>query len=119
MSKIRLQWLWIVVGLEVVLIFGLVLWAVAVREPRNSTTEKQEIPTQQTDSEQAYKPPAIELMQIVTGLAFPVAITHTPDPNDKRLFVVEQDGVIRVVAADRTLEKTPFLDITSKVLAGA
>jgi glucose/arabinose dehydrogenase len=50
------------------------------------------------------------------GLSNPVFVTHAGDRGG-RLFIVEQPGRIRVVA-DGTLAPVPFLDISSRVLAG-
>jgi uncharacterized protein YjdB len=49
---------------------------------------------------------------ITIGLASPVFLTQPL--NDKRIFVVEQTGKIRVVL-DGVLQPTPFLDLTSKI----
>jgi len=59
-------------------------------------------------------PPSGELEALVfaTGLSSPVAITHA---GDERLFVVEQAGVIRIVAPDGSVSPTPFLNISSQV----
>lgn len=43
----------------------------------------------------------------------PVEITHPL--NDSRLFVVQQNGIIKIVNPDGTIKQTPFLDISSKV----
>jgi glucose/arabinose dehydrogenase len=59
---------------------------------------------------------AIELQQIVSGLRQPVHLTHAGDGSG-RLFVVEQQGVIRVLVHNK-LVKEPFLDIRERVSAG-
>lgn len=56
---------------------------------------------------------AIALTPYVGGFDRPVHITHAGD-GSQRLFVVEQEGVIRVVK-NRALRNTPFLDITTRV----
>jgi glucose/arabinose dehydrogenase len=59
----------------------------------------------------------IALEPVVTrGLSNPVFVTHAGDRGG-RLFIVEQPGRIRVVAGG-TLAPAPFLDISSRVLAG-
>src|SRR6476661_10080721 len=50
---------------------------------------------------------------ITTGLSGPVFLAQPL--NDGRIFVVEQGGRIRLVK-DGTLQTTPFLDISSRVL---
>lgn len=52
---------------------------------------------------------------VSSGLTNPVFMTQPLD--DGRIFVVEQGGRIRLVK-NGTLQTTPFLDITSKVLSG-
>ncbi|WP_111683014.1 PQQ-dependent sugar dehydrogenase [Winogradskyella tangerina] len=54
----------------------------------------------------------LELDLFATGLDQPVNIKHA---GDDRLFVVEQDGRIRIVNSDGTVESTPFLDIDGRV----
>jgi glucose/arabinose dehydrogenase len=49
-----------------------------------------------------------------TGLAAPVAIANA---GDRRLFVVERAGRIRIVDQDGSVRPTPFLDITARVSA--
>jgi glucose/arabinose dehydrogenase len=56
-------------------------------------------------------PAAASLAPHATGLSQPVVITHA---GDARLFVAEQPGRIRVIAAGVALA-TPFLDITARV----
>jgi glucose/arabinose dehydrogenase len=58
--------------------------------------------------------PAIDIELVVGGIADPVAITHAGDGSG-RLFVVEQEGFIRIVQ-DGQLRPAPFLDIESIVL---
>ena len=60
--------------------------------------------------------PNISLIKVNGGLTHPVHITHSGDRSG-RLFVVEQDGRIRIIKAD-TLLAAPFLDITDRVLFG-
>ncbi|MBK9399394.1 MAG: PQQ-dependent sugar dehydrogenase [Bacteroidetes bacterium] len=57
--------------------------------------------------------PQLNTIPFISGLVKPVDITHC---NDSRLFIVEQDGRIRVVLND-TLLSTPFLDINPQVLS--
>jgi glucose/arabinose dehydrogenase len=71
-----------------------------------------------TDPGGGSPPPGLTLQLtpfIATGLTSPVFLTQPL--NDKRMFVVEQTGRIRVVL-DGVLQATPFLDITSRVLSG-
>ncbi len=64
-------------------------------------------------------PPAkLRLERVVGGLRSPVHLTHAGDGTG-RLFVVEQEGRIRIITpGDRALRDEPFLDITKKVRSG-
>ena len=57
--------------------------------------------------------PRFRLDKIVEGLALPVQVTHAGDGTE-RLFVVEQEGRIRVVR-NGDVEEIPFLDVSSRV----
>jgi len=50
----------------------------------------------------------VELDQIADGFNRPCEITHA---GDERLFVVEQDGKIKILLPDGTVLENPFLDI--------
>ena len=56
------------------------------------------------------------LERVVDGLDAPLLVTHAGDGSG-RLFVVEQPGRIRVVAAGRLIDR-PLLDISRRVSAG-
>ena len=58
----------------------------------------------------------IELRKIATGLVSPLLVTNAGDGSE-RLFVVEQGGVIRIIAKGR-VAKEPFLDVSSLIVAG-
>ncbi len=58
----------------------------------------------------------IELELVAQGFDRPVFVTAAPG-DDRRLFVVEQGGLVRVVR-DGALLAEPFLDLTSLVLSG-
>src|SRR6185369_14416297 len=58
-------------------------------------------------------PPQLALAPFVTGLTNLVGLEQ-PDDGSGRMFVVEQQGVIRIIQ-NGSLLPTPFLDITSKV----
>lgn len=59
--------------------------------------------------------PTVSFPVFVTGLSAPVKITNAND-NTNRLFVVEQDGLIRIIK-NGVLQPKPFLDVTSKTNA--
>lgn len=54
-------------------------------------------------------PAVIGLQPFATGFASPVEITHC---GDSRLFVVEQDGRIKILNPNGTTNATPFLNVT-------
>jgi glucose/arabinose dehydrogenase len=62
-------------------------------------------------------PDHLALKAFANGLSRPINVTSSGDGSN-RLFVNEQDGVIRVVGPDGTLRAEPFLDIRSRVLSG-
>ena len=60
-------------------------------------------------------PPQIELQVLASGFVKPVDITHA---GDERLFIVEQDGRIRIMDTSGVVVSTPFLDINPRVGSG-
>lgn len=58
---------------------------------------------------------SIILEEFASGLTSPVEITHA---NDTRLFVVQQDGIIKIIQPNGTINATPFLNISSKIVYG-
>ncbi len=65
---------------------------------------------------EAAAPPEIALRAVATGLEKPVYVTPAGDGSG-RLFVVEQEGTIRIVRGGRLLPRA-FLDIRRRVIAG-
>ena len=57
--------------------------------------------------------PQFSLDKIAEGLSLPVQVTHAGDGSG-RLFVVEQEGRIRIVS-DGAVAETPFLDISGRI----
>ena len=57
--------------------------------------------------------PALKLSQVATGLDRPMYVRAAPG-DDERLFIVEQDGYIRILK-DGVVQDPPFLDITDRV----
>ncbi|KPH13136.1 PQQ-dependent sugar dehydrogenase [Chryseobacterium sp. ERMR1:04] len=58
---------------------------------------------------------SIILEEFATGLTAPVEITNA---NDSRLFVVQQNGIIKIIQPNGTINATNFLNIGSKILYG-
>lgn len=58
--------------------------------------------------------PALKLTEVADGLSSPVFVTSPP--GDNRLFVLELDGVIKIVENGQVLG-TPFLDIDGQVVS--
>jgi len=54
----------------------------------------------------------IQLQSLATGFTSPINASHA---GDSRLFVVEQQGVIKILNSDGSINATPFLDINSLV----
>jgi glucose/arabinose dehydrogenase len=59
---------------------------------------------------------AIQLAPVASGLSSPLFVTHAGDGSN-RLFVVERDGVIKVLQPGSSTPSV-FLDITSRVVSG-
>lgn len=55
---------------------------------------------------------SINLEEFATGLTSPVEITNA---NDSRLFVVQQNGIIKIIQPNGTINATNFLNISSKI----
>jgi glucose/arabinose dehydrogenase len=117
MSRIKLRWLWIVLGVEVLVIVGLVVWALGFRQTAPELSPVIQVPQTEPTPKTQYKTPKIALTEVASGLKEPVGIFGIPKTDDKRLFVIEQAGAIRTIEGKK-LDSTPFLDIKSKVLSG-
>jgi glucose/arabinose dehydrogenase len=61
-------------------------------------------------------PSALRLVTVASGLDSPLLATVAPGES-KRLYVVEQGGLIRIVAGDK-IRAQPFLDLRARVRAG-
>lgn len=57
----------------------------------------------------------ISLIPFATVSAPPVDMANSGIPGDKRLFIVQQNGVIQIAEADGTILPMPFLDIQDRV----
>jgi glucose/arabinose dehydrogenase len=55
-----------------------------------------------------------ELVKIAEDLQKPLYLTHAGDGSG-RIFVLEQDGIIRIIKEKRIIQGDPFLDIRSRV----
>ena len=58
--------------------------------------------------------PQIQLVKVAGGLNDPVNLAFPPDGSG-RIFVVERQGLIRIVDADGMLREEPFLDLSQQV----
>jgi len=94
---------------QLVLISTVMLSTVAAVQPRAQNTDPcvaaPDSPT-----------PDVRLSLVAGGFEQPVFLTHAGD-GSKRLFVVEQPGIIRIIENGVVL-KTPFLDIQKRVAFG-
>ena len=55
----------------------------------------------------------ISIELLASGFDSPIGIKHA---GDDRLFVVEQDGIIKIINADGSVNSTPYLDIDDRVI---
>lgn len=62
--------------------------------------------------------PPLQAIKVAEGFQQPIYLTHEPNGDPKRLFVLERTGRIKIVE-NGTVLATPFLDFSSKVVAGA
>jgi glucose/arabinose dehydrogenase len=59
--------------------------------------------------------PTIGIQSFASGFSSPVEITHC---GDSRLFIVEQDGLIKILNSNGTTNATPFLNVTTLTNGG-
>ena len=69
----------------------------------------------QAQSQAQQEGPAVGLRLVADGLTSPVALVSAGDGSG-RLFIVDQVGLVRVLAADGTLLPEPFLDLRSEIV---
>lgn len=62
--------------------------------------------------------PPVQLSPYAGGFFLPVKIASSGIPGDGRLFVVEQNGYIRIVDAGGAVRPTPFLDLSDHIVWG-
>jgi len=62
------------------------------------------------------EPARLKLTEVASGLTSPLGMAW-PDDGTGRLFIIDQVGKIRILKRDGTLVATPFLDLTSKMVA--
>jgi glucose/arabinose dehydrogenase len=60
--------------------------------------------------------PAVKLSTIADGLVSPVVLAEPPD-SSHRLFIVDQTGKIWILGSDGKMLASPFIDISSKMVA--
>lgn len=58
---------------------------------------------------------SITLEEFATGFTAPVEMVHA---NDSRMFIVQQNGIIKILQANGTVNSTNFLNISSKITYG-
>ena len=59
--------------------------------------------------------PAVGLEVVAEGLTSPIALAPAPDTS-RRLFIVDQIGLVRILEPDGTLRETPFLDVRDRMV---
>ena len=65
------------------------------------------------DDEQNLTP---NLQVVAENLVSPLSVLEAPD-DSKRLFIVDQSGKVFIVPSGGTMSTTPFLDLSSKIVA--
>ena len=66
-------------------------------------------------SAQVLNKPKVAVRNWATGLNEPVKVTNC---GDNRMFVVEKDGIIRIISDSMVVDDRPFLDISGPVNSG-
>lgn len=99
----------LIVGGLVVIIIAIILAVLIVNKKEEPTAVKTPIITLET--------PAVEAILVSSGLKSPTGIVATKNTADKRLFIIERGGVIRIITPDSQSEPKIFLDIQQKVLS--
>jgi glucose/arabinose dehydrogenase len=69
----------------------------------------------QQDTSQLEEPFNIGVKLVAQGLTSPVTLSTAPDGSG-RLFIVDEVGLIKILASDGTLLSQPFLDMTSRIV---
>jgi glucose/arabinose dehydrogenase len=59
--------------------------------------------------------PQLDVQLVVDGLVAPLDLTFAPDGSGRR-FIVDQTGLVLILAPEGTVLPTPFLDITDRVI---
>ncbi len=57
----------------------------------------------------------VNIAEFATGFSSPTAIEHA---GDSRLFVLERDGIIKILNVNGTVNTTPFLDLSVSISSG-
>jgi glucose/arabinose dehydrogenase len=98
----------LIILVVVIVIVGLVIaWLLWFQPQKQSSTPITKLNT-----------PSVQPELVTTGLKSPTSIVATSDKADSRLFILEQDGLIRIVDSSKKLINKPFLNISNKVLPG-
>ncbi len=107
-----LRWLWLVIPICLT-----VLW-LGVGTRTGASVDAPESAMAETKAfmplVSGFPPPRVELQQFAKGFDTDT-ITDIANAGDERLFVVQREGLIRIVWPDGTIEPTPFLDISKDV----
>ncbi len=99
--------------LFILVVASLIMFRLMGRDKNNRPAPKN---TAQSTTQQ--KPdPSIKLTQFAIGLTSPTGIVSTKQADDKRLFVLDRSGQIRIIDEKGQVSSQPFLDISGKVLA--
>jgi len=101
----------IVIGVELLAALGIIVWAVFIRNDKPTITN-----TQPVTPAVVTHVPKVQPLLYAQGLTRPTAIASLPSTTDKRLFVTEAAGQVRVITPDAQLANAPLLDIRSRVL---
>lgn len=102
----KLRWLLAIIIVELLVIVGLVIWAVI--RPSNN-------PNNQTTSTVSIDSGELSAALVATSFEAPTTIATAPDKADERLFIAERIGTIKTINKNGGGDGTTFLDIRTKV----
>jgi len=111
------QWLVVVVVVELLAFGGLIAGAV-VRSHRPVVAPITQGPSRAATIQPALPAPKVTAAPFAQNVDNVTALTSTHSPADKRLFAVQQPGVVKIISEQGQVDPTPFLDISSKLMYG-
>lgn len=99
----------VILGLIFILFLGLVPSTAAIAEVSQDNPSANFAQEQSTEEQ-------VSLELIAEGFTSPLFLAEAPDESG-RLFIVDQTGLVHIVASDGTLLEEPFLDLSDAIVS--